>query len=180
MNKWYVIWTLTGKELDVLDAIRGAPGVEQALCPTERLWYRQGGGWEQREQVMIPGYVFIRCSMSTTVYYRVRGTPCVIGWLGSDSMWPSVVPEAEMAPVIKISTGRDPASQLSDVTIDRRKRRGHGTLTLQGKPQKIVFTPRTDDKQPEREQVDQSPADGGGDQNQDEIAAGAADSEAIH
>jgi len=93
MSNWFVVWTLTGKELDVLDAIKRAPGVTAALCPVEQVWYRRGGQWEGRMQVMIPGYVFIQCNMDTTIYYRVRGTPHVIGWLGTDSMWPSIVPE---------------------------------------------------------------------------------------
>lgn len=178
MSNWFVVWTLTGKELDVLDAIKRAPGVTAALCPVEQVWYRRGGQWEGRMQVMIPGYVFIQCNMDTTIYYRVRGTPHVIGWLGTDSMWPSIVPEAEMAPVIQISTGQNPASHLQNVTIDKRKRRGHGTLNLYGKAQKIVFTPRTDDKQPENEQVDQSPADDDGDQIQGDPEAKASGGEA--
>lgn len=174
-SSWYVIWVLTGKEPEVLAAIQDAPGVTAALCPTEQIWYRREGAWEQREQVMIPGYVFIQCAMDTTIYHRVRGTPCVIGWLGTDSMWPSIVPEAEMTPVIEISTGRNPASHLHDVTIDKRKRRGHGTLTLQGQAQKIVFTPRTEDKQPDETRVDESPAADEGDQSQGEVGGEADD-----
>lgn len=178
MSNWFVIWVMTGKEQDVLSAIEGAPGVTQALCPMEQLWYRREGRWESRLQAMIPGYVFIQCAMDTTIYYRVRGTPHVIGWLGTDSMWPSIVPEAEMAPVINISTGQDPASHLHDVTIDKRKRRGRGTLSLYGKAQKIVFAPRTDDKQPENEQVDERPADDDGDHIQGDPEAAASGGEA--
>ena len=67
---WFVVWVMTGKEQDVLAAIEGAPGVTQALCPMEQLWYRREGRWENRIQAMIPGYVFIRCAMDTTIYYR--------------------------------------------------------------------------------------------------------------
>lgn len=145
-GNWFVLWVRTGRELDVLAELKQTPGVLEALVPVEQLWYRQGGDWEQRPSVAIPGYVFLRCEMNAAIYHRICGVrkiPHVIGWLGSDSMWPTIVPEQEMLPVINLHAGCDPASQLHDVTIDRRKRRGRGTLTLYGKDKTIVFTPRT-------------------------------------
>lgn len=165
---WFVLWVLTGKELEVLARIQGSPGVTQALVPVETLQYRREGAWEPRESALIPGYVFLQCSMDSAIYYRIRGIPHVIGWLGSDSMWPTIVPEDEMIPVLALHAGCDPASQLQNVTIDRRKRRGRGTLTLLGQSQAITFDPRTtDQKQPDEARVDQSPAADEGDQSQE-------------
>lgn len=173
MDNWFVLWVLTGKELEALRRVRQIPGVQEALVPVETLLYRREGAWEERESVMIPGYVFLRCRMGSAIYYRIRGIPHVIGWLGTDSMWPTIVPEGEMTPVIALSAGQDPAAQLTNVTIDRHKRRGRGTLSLYGKPQTIVFTPRqTDQKQPDEARVDQSPEADEGDHNQEEQPEG--------
>lgn len=159
MTNWFVLWVLTGKEKEVLARVKNVADVSQALVPEEVLYYRKDGGWEERPHVLIPGYVFLQCKMDSAIYYQIRGIPHVIGWLGSDSMWPTIVPEDEMIPVLKIHAGCDPAGQLQEVTIDKRKRRGKGTLMLYGKPQTITFTPRTtEQKQPEEAQVDQSPA----------------------
>lgn len=167
---WFVLWVLTGKELDVLQHTRRAPGIREAIVPTGTLPYRRNGAWEDREQVMIPGYVFLRCLMDSSIYYRVRGIPHVIGWLGGDSLWPTVVPDADMQRVLMLHSGCDPSGQLQDVTIDRHKRRGRGTLQLCGTRQTVVFDPRPAKKQPEHEQVDQRPADGEGDQNPEDDA----------
>lgn len=164
MSNWFVLWVLTGSEKDVLrEALKG-PGVDEGIVPIEHLLYRKDGAWEERESVAIPGYVFIRCRMDSAIYYRLRGIPRVIGWLG-DGMWPTIVPEHEMLPITNIHKGLDPASQLINVSIDKHKRRGKGTLTLYGKEQTIVFTPRTN-KQPDKAQVDQRPATEDGDQSQ--------------
>lgn len=170
---WFVLWVLTGKEKEVLAKVKGIQDVSQALAPEEVLYYRKDGGWEERPHVLIPGYVFLQCRMDSAIYYQIRGIPYVIGWLGSDSMWPSIVPENEMLPVIEINAGCDPAGQLQAVSIDRRKRRGKGTLTLYGKEQTITFTPRTTDhKQPDEAQVDQSPAADEGEQSPEEQPQG--------
>lgn len=157
MSKWFVLWVKTGSEMDILREAEKVPGVKEAFVPVERLFYRKEGGWEEREGVAIPGYVFIRCKMDSSIYRELRDMPKVIHWLG-DGMWPSIVPEHEMLPLINIHRGLDPASQLSNVTIDKRKRRGKGTLTLCGKEQTVTFTPRSDDKQAEDERVDKRPA----------------------
>lgn len=176
-GNWFVLWVLTGHERDVLAELQETPGILEALVPMEQLWYRREGAWEQRPSVAIPGYVFLRCDMDTSIYHRICGVhklPHVIGWLGSDSMWPTIVPEQEMLPVIELNAGCDPASQLQDVAIDRRKRRGRGTLTLYGQAKTIVFTPRTNEKQPENERVDQRPATDEGDQSPQETTEGEA------
>jgi len=174
MINWFVLWTLTGKEKEVLFRVSEVPGIDRAMVPTDVLHYRKAGAWEPRESVLIPGYVFVRCAMSSTIYHRIRGIPHVIGWLGSDSMWPTIVPEEEMIPVIAINAGCDPASYLKEVSIDRRKRRGRGSLTLLGQQQTLPFHPHTDatDKQPENGQVDQRPADDEGDQEPQELPQG--------
>lgn len=167
MSNWFVLWVLTGAEKDVLREAQGVPGVKEAIVPMERLNFRKDGAWEERENPTIPGYVFVRCAMDSAIYYRLRGIPRVIGWLG-DGMWPTIVPEQEMLPILNIHRGQDPASLLQHVTIDKHKRRGRGTLMLYGKEQTIVFTPRTDDKkQPDNAQVDQRPAKVDGEQSQE-------------
>jgi transcription antitermination factor NusG len=171
MHNWFVLWVMTGSEQDVRKRAACVPGMETALAPMLALPYRRDGAWEYREQVMIPGYVFLRCRMDSAIYHRVRSIPQVIGWLGGDSLWPTIVPEEEMKPVLAIHQGEDPAGQLMDVEIDKRKRRGRGTLTLYGEKKTIAFDASTNDqKQPENEQVDKRPADDKGDQTPEDSA----------
>jgi transcription antitermination factor NusG len=171
MTHWFVLWVLTGKELDVLRKLRQTPGAQEALVPMEAIYYRREGAWEERESTLIPGYVFLRCRMDSAIYYRIREIPHVIGWLGTDSMWPTIVPPEEMDPILKIGLGEDPAKLLQNVSIDKHKRRGRGTLRLCGTEQRIIFTPRDqwkDQKQAEDERVDKGPADGEAEQNPEE------------
>lgn len=177
MSNWFVIWVMTGKELEVLSKALQVPKIDEAICPVESIYYRKEGAWELRKQVAIPSYVFIRCQMDTEVYHAIRRIPNFIRWLGGDGLWPTIVPEDQMIPVVEMNTGRDPARLLHNVTIDKRKRRGRGTLNLFGTEQTIVFNPRTD-KQPDEARVDQSPAADEGEQNQKEVAEGEAVPEA--
>lgn len=160
--EWFVAWVATGSEEELLQKIAAMPKVETALCPKARLWVRRGGQWTQEEQLLFPGYLFIRCRMDSAIYYALRETPGVLGWLGRDTLWPSTVRPEEMDRVIALSGG-DPQTVLEDISINRRQRRGYGTLNLKGAVYRIPFN-AYNNKQAEAAPGDASPTGAGADQ----------------
>lgn len=167
-GSWFAVWVATGQEAALLERIRTlrearrpTAGIEEAICPVMALWQRRKGEWTLKEQTVFPGYVFIRCRMSSAVYYAIRDLPGVLGWLGRDSLWPSAIRREEMEVVLALEQGMDPGEVLTDLRADRRQRRGYGSLTLQGKEYRIPYNIYTD-KQAEEPAGDASPQEGQG------------------
>lgn len=156
--KWYVVWVATGQEAALLERIRRTAGIDEALCPVMTLWQRKQGSWALKERTVFPGYVFIRCRMTSTTYCAIRDLPGVLGWLGRDSLWPAAVRQEEMDVVLALYRGVDPGEVLTDLRTDRRQRRGYGSLTLHGKAYRIPYNVHTDDDNQAEEPVgDASP-----------------------
>ncbi len=83
---WYVIQVMTGKESDIAGKLR-EQGI-RALVPKENRLIRTGGAWTQREYILFTGYVFLDMEYNAENYYKVKGIPGVIQFLG-DSRNPS-------------------------------------------------------------------------------------------
>lgn len=161
-DAWFVAWVATGREDELLAKIKALPKVTQALCPKARLWIRRSGEWKQEEQLLFPGYIFLRCRMDSEIYYALRDLPGVMGWLGKDTLWPSTVGQEEIERVLLLCGGGDPREALEAVTINKRQRRGYGTLRLKGADYKIPFAL---DNQATEPTGDASPEDDGADQD---------------
>lgn len=86
MAMWYVIQVMTGKEDDVAGNLKEY-GI-RALVPKENRLIRTGGAWTQREYILFTGYVFLDMEYNAENYYKVKGIPGVIKFLG-DSRNPS-------------------------------------------------------------------------------------------
>ncbi len=102
---WYVIQVMTGKENDIAGKLK-EQGI-RALVPKENRLIRTGGSWTQREYTLFTGYVFLSMNYNADNYYRVRGIPGVIKFLG-DSRNPSKLSYLE-AEWINLLTGVDNA-----------------------------------------------------------------------
>lgn len=155
---WFVAWVTTGQELELLRKIRRIEGIAKAICPSLPLWRRRRGEWTLKDQIVFPGYIFLQCRMSSTVYYAIRELPGVLGWLGRDSMWPTTVREEEMDVVLALDRGDDPETVLTNVRAEQRRRRAYGSMTLQGKQYRIPYNIYYNDKQAEEPPGDASPA----------------------
>ena len=83
---WYVIQVMTGKEDDIAGKLK-EQGI-RALVPKENRLIRSGGSWSQREYILFTGYVFLNMNYNADNYYKVKGIPGVIQFLG-DSRNPS-------------------------------------------------------------------------------------------
>lgn len=102
---WYVIQVLTGKEDDIAGKLN-EQGI-RALVPKENRLIRTGGSWTKREYILFTGYVFLNMSYNADNYYRVKGIPGVIQFLG-DSKNPSKLSYLE-AEWITLLTGANNA-----------------------------------------------------------------------
>lgn len=168
-SEWYVLWVATGQEAALRAKAAALPMVDRALCPKALLWERKNGAWSQAEKLLFPGYIFLKCQMGSGVYYALRDLPGVMGWLGRDTLWPSTVQRDEMDAVLAMDGGGDPRMLLSDVTVNRRQRRGYGTIKLKGQAYKIPFNVYADtatEKQAEEPSGDTSPEDDEADQTE--------------
>lgn len=137
--EWFVLWVTTGREKALGDSVMQMPGVLRTLCPEQELWKRRDGTWVQERQLLFPSYLFLQCAMNSTIYYGVKKLSGVLGWLGKDVLWPSTVPQEEMDVVLALTQGGDPEKTLTEVEINKRQRRGYGTLCLHGKHYRIPF-----------------------------------------
>lgn len=102
---WYVIQVMTGKEDDIAGKLK-EQGI-RALVPKENRLIRTGGSWTQREYILFTGYVFLNMNYNADNYYKVKGIPGVIKFLG-DSRNPSRLSHLE-AEWIALLTGADNA-----------------------------------------------------------------------
>lgn len=100
---WYVIQVITGKEDDIAEKLK-EQGI-RALVPKENRLIRSGGSWTHREYILFTGYVFLNMSYNADNYYKVKGIPGVIKFLG-DSRNPSKLSYLE-AEWINLLTGVD-------------------------------------------------------------------------
>lgn len=102
---WYVIQVMTGKENDIAGKLN-EQGIK-ALVPKENRLIRSGGSWTQREYILFTGYVFLNMNYNADNYYKAKGIPGVIQFLG-DSRNPSRLSYLE-AEWITLLTGADNA-----------------------------------------------------------------------
>lgn len=154
-DDWFVAWVASGREQALLAQMRDIPGIAEALCPRRALWRRKGGVWLLKEELLFPGYIFLRCGMTGQVYHAVKALPGVLDWLGQED-GPSSVREEEMARVLALARDGEPHAVLEQVALRPRQRRGYGVLTLQGRRFRVAFNVY-DDKQAEQAAGDSSP-----------------------
>lgn len=100
---WYVIQVMTGKEDNIAGKLK-EQGI-RALVPKENRLIRTGGAWTQREYILFTGYVFLNMEYNAENYYKVKGIPGVIQFLG-DNRNPSKLSYME-AEWIMLMTGEN-------------------------------------------------------------------------
>lgn len=100
---WYVIQVMTGSETAIAEKLSGQ-GI-RALVPRENRLIRSGGSWRQKEYILFGGYVFLEMTYNAGNYYKVKGLPGVIRFLG-DSREPSRLSYLEAEWVMLLS-GKD-------------------------------------------------------------------------
>jgi len=110
---WYVIHTYSGFENKVKSSIEqrlkhlGLEGrVSKILIPTEDIFELRKGQKQLSTRKFFPGYVMIEMEMSEDVWYAIKNTPKVTGFLGAGNK-PTPMSNEEMDTILKqMETGQ--------------------------------------------------------------------------
>lgn len=107
-KKWYVIHTLTGKELTVKKSLENQlecePDKKQfigtILIPTEKVAEVREGEKKITERKFFPGYILIEMELNDKSWYLILETPGVSGFVGTKTR-PVPLDEEEVAGILK-------------------------------------------------------------------------------
>jgi len=106
VHKWYVIHTYSSYEKVVkenleqrLKSLGLAARVSEILIPTEDVMEVKGGKKQVFTKRSFPGYVFIKMEVDDDVWYAIRNTPKVSGFVGGSK--PSPLLDSEVAAILK-------------------------------------------------------------------------------
>lgn len=154
---WYVLQVNTGQERSVQGELQ-RQGI-LALVPREARQIRRGGSWTSKEYTLFPGYVFLNLEYTAENYYRVKGIPSVIRFLGPSGLAPSRLTYLEAEWIKVLSAGGAPLEPTRvreqadgswkivsgvlanfasrNIRYDKRSRRASVELTVCGEPKTI-------------------------------------------
>ncbi len=113
-HQWYVIHTYSGFENKVKQSIEqrvAALGmgnaVSQVMIPTETIVELKKGKRREASQKFFPGYVLIRMDMSDDLWYLIKNTPKVTGFVGP-GVRPTPIPDEQVRAILKqVETGAE-------------------------------------------------------------------------
>lgn len=175
----YVIQVLTGKENDIAGKLKEF-GI-RALVPKENRLIRSGGAWSQREYVLFTGYVFLDMIYDADSYYRVRGIPGVVRFLGDarspaklshlENEWIRLLTGKENAPIeptvvrleeegnIRVVKGVLEKFESRIIRYDKRNRKATFELTLCGEKKEVQLSIQLEDDEKKLKNTGQDAAD---------------------
>ena len=93
-REWFALHVRTGEERDVALAVYGL-GDADSLLPVE--YYTTRG--QERERILMPGYVFVGCVMNADMWQRLRHLRGVLRILGEPY---EAIPEEQMTAVMAL------------------------------------------------------------------------------
>jgi transcriptional antiterminator NusG len=106
VHKWYVIHTYSGYEKVVKENLEQrlrtlglAARVSEVLIPTEDVMEVKGGKKQVFTKRSFPGYVFVKMEVDDEVWYAIRNTPKVSGFVGGAK--PSPLMDSEVEAILK-------------------------------------------------------------------------------
>lgn len=106
IHRWYVIHTYSGFEKVVkenleqrLRSIGLGARVSEVLIPTEDVMEVKGGKKQVFTKRSFPGYVFVKMEIDDEVWYAIRNTPKVSGFVGGAK--PSPLLDTEVEAILK-------------------------------------------------------------------------------
>lgn len=158
LSDWYVLQTKSGREKDVLAALKRRD--YQAFVPMRTMLERKDGKLQEVKHLLIPGYVFLKLTLCAHAYYAIKQMNGVIKFLGTGM--PETVPQAEVRHMLleddgihwSISEGHlegdalvidsGPLLEWQDViqNYDKRQNRATITFTVLGKTHEIDLAVR--------------------------------------
>lgn len=176
MMEWYVLYVQCGRELEIRNKLQlnGYP----AAVPRENILQRRQGKWHETVRILMPGYVFIRCSYSAELYQKLKRITGVINILPC-AMYPVPLSREETETLYLLAPTDDPlgisqAAKIGDrvtitagplkglegniVKLDCRQKRARVRITLFQREHIITMAVNL----LSANRVDSSPADAGG------------------
>jgi transcriptional antiterminator NusG len=106
-HQWYVIHTYSGFENKVkqsieqrVSAVGMGAAVSQVMIPTETVVELKKGKRREASQKFFPGYVLIRMEMTDDLWYLVKNTPKVTGFVGP-GVRPTPIPEEQVRAILQ-------------------------------------------------------------------------------
>lgn len=117
-KQWYAIHTYSGYEEKVAESIRQRAEsldmkdkIFQVLVPKEKMIEVKNGKRKVVEKRIFQGYVMVQMKMSEDVWYIVRNTPSVTGFVGSGAE-PTPVSDEEMEKIMKRMGREEPKHKI--------------------------------------------------------------------
>lgn len=126
VGQWFVLHALSGRENKVRENILAALLTEEkslpvyeVLVPTEKVVeHTKGGGQRRIDRKFFPGYVLVRMdlykedgSLNEDVWYFIRGTQGVIGFIGGTQERPIALTQAEADDILRKTTQSDSGAE---------------------------------------------------------------------
>jgi len=113
-HQWFVIHTYSGFENKVKQSIEQRVAalalgevVSQVMIPTETVVELKKGKRREASQKFFPGYVLIRMEMSDDLWYLIKNTPKVTGFVGP-GVRPTPIPEEQVRAILQqVETGAE-------------------------------------------------------------------------
>ena len=104
---WYVVHTQTGHEERVkaqlekrVATANAQEFITQILIPTEKVSEVRGGKKKIMERKFFPGYVLIEMELNDDIWYLIKNTPGITGFIGPGAK-PQPLKEEEVAHILK-------------------------------------------------------------------------------
>ncbi|MBM3212614.1 transcription termination/antitermination factor NusG [Candidatus Poribacteria bacterium] len=104
---WYVLHTYSGHENKVklsleqrVKAMGMADKISQILVPTQEVLEFRSGKKKKSTRTSFPGYVLIKMDMFDELWYIVKNTPGVMGFLGTEKK-PVPIDDSEVENIMK-------------------------------------------------------------------------------
>ncbi len=122
---WYALHTYSGHEHRVKEnleqravALGMEDRVSQILVPTQEITEIQGGKRKISVKTSFPGYVLVRMDLNDDLWYVVKGTPGVMGFVGT-SLQPTPLKDEEVEAIIVAAehTSGEGPQQVIDVAV---------------------------------------------------------------
>ena len=117
-KKWYIIHTYAGFEESVAENLKkriASFAVENkifnVLIPKEQKITIQNGKRKTIAKKMYPGYVFVQMIISDEIWYIVKNTPNVTGFLGTGAT-PNPITETQVQEILSKTELKEPTYQF--------------------------------------------------------------------
>lgn len=126
MKQWYGVRTFPGYEHKVEEKLKKLiekdgleNSIEDIYIPAYKNYTFVRRVLKRKEELVYPGYVFIKMNLTNEIMYSVRGVQYILGYAGTNEMKkkPDVITEAEMQKMMQDGEKRTSTLEIGDKVI---------------------------------------------------------------